>query len=138
MLRMVMLQDSSGAVLPGVTVEAASPALIERVLLVVTDSAGRYAIINLRPGTYVVTFTLSGFQRRAGIGSPPRGAPTTRTDRFKPTTFPTICASSSAKEIGTTLNGPRSVPPSMPTSACRPGRRASIRACPAALTGKRP
>ncbi len=64
-----LVQDSSGAVLPGVTVEAASPALIERLRTVVTDSAGRYAIISLRPGTYVVTFTLSGFKtvRREGI-----------------------------------------------------------------------
>jgi hypothetical protein len=64
-----VVQDSTGAVLPGVTVEASSPALIERVRSVVTDSAGRYAIIDLRPGTYVVTFSLSGFNsvRREGI-----------------------------------------------------------------------
>jgi hypothetical protein len=64
-----VVQDSSGGVLPGVTVEAASPALIERVRSVVTDSAGRYAIISLRPGDYVVTFSLPGFKtvRREGI-----------------------------------------------------------------------
>jgi hypothetical protein len=63
------VQDSSGAVLPGVTVEAASPALIEQSRTVVTDAAGRYAIENLRPGTYSVTFTLPGFRtfRREGI-----------------------------------------------------------------------
>jgi hypothetical protein len=62
-------RDASGAVLPGVTVEAASPALIERVRTVVTDGAGQYRIIDLRPGTYAVTFTLSGFStvRREGI-----------------------------------------------------------------------
>jgi hypothetical protein len=63
------VQDSSGAVIPGVTVEAASPALIERVRSAVTDDAGRYTIVNLRPGTYVVTFALPGFNtvRREGI-----------------------------------------------------------------------
>ena len=56
-----LVKDSSGAVLPGVTVEAASPALIEKVRSTSTDSAGRYRIENLRPGTYSVTFTLPGF-----------------------------------------------------------------------------
>jgi hypothetical protein len=55
------VRDSSGGVLPGVTVEAASPALIEKVRSVVTDNSGRYRIEDLRPGTYVVTFTLPGF-----------------------------------------------------------------------------
>ena len=61
--------DTSSAVLPGVTVEAASPALIEKVRTVVSDSEGRYNIIDLRPGTYTVTFTLPGFRvfRREGI-----------------------------------------------------------------------
>ena len=61
--------DGSGAVLPGVTVEAASPALIEKVRTAVTDSAGQYRILSLGPGTYSVTFTLSGFTtlRRVGI-----------------------------------------------------------------------
>ena len=54
-------RDASGAVVPGVTVEAASPALIEKVRIAVTDDAGRYTIINLRPGVYSVTFTLPGF-----------------------------------------------------------------------------
>ena len=64
-----LVQDTSGAVLPGVTVEASSDALIERVRSAVTDGAGRFAIISLRPGTYVVTFTLPGFRtvRREGI-----------------------------------------------------------------------
>jgi len=62
-------RDTSGAVLPGVTVEATSPALIERVRTVVTDSTGQYRIVDLRPGTYVVTFTLPGFStvKREGI-----------------------------------------------------------------------
>ena len=55
------VRDPSGAVLPGVTVEAASPVLIEKVKSAVTDAAGQYRIVDLRPGTYSVTFTLSGF-----------------------------------------------------------------------------
>jgi hypothetical protein len=64
-----VVKDASGAVLPGVTVEAASPALIEKVRSVTTDSTGQYKIITLRPGTYTVTFTLPGFAtvRREGI-----------------------------------------------------------------------
>src|SRR5207244_6619723 len=57
-----VVQDSTGAVMPGVTVEAASPALIEQARTAVTDSSGRYAVIDLRPGTYTVTFTLPGFK----------------------------------------------------------------------------
>ncbi|OLB60586.1 MAG: hypothetical protein AUI11_13320 [Acidobacteria bacterium 13_2_20CM_2_66_4] len=64
-----VVKDTSGAVMPGVTVEASSPALIERVRSVVTDSEGQYKIIDLRPGTYTVTFTLVGFStvKREGI-----------------------------------------------------------------------
>ena len=56
-----VVKDTSGAVLPGVTVEAASPALIEKVRSAISDSAGQYKITTLRPGTYTVTFTLPGF-----------------------------------------------------------------------------
>jgi hypothetical protein len=64
-----VVKDSSGAVLPGVTVEASSPALIERERTVVTDGAGQYKVVNLVPGVYAVTFTLTGFStvRREGI-----------------------------------------------------------------------
>ena len=55
------VRDASGAVLPGVTVDASSPALIEKVRSSVTNGAGQYRIENLRPGTYTVTFTLPGF-----------------------------------------------------------------------------
>jgi len=63
------VKDASGAVLPGVTVEAASPALIEKVRTVVTDGTGQYRIVNLPPGNYVVTFTLTGFNavKRDGV-----------------------------------------------------------------------
>ena len=62
-------RDTSGAVLPGVTVEASSPALIEKVRVVTTDSTGVYQIVDLRPGTYSVTFSLTGFRivKREGI-----------------------------------------------------------------------
>src|SRR5262249_53861321 len=56
-----VVKDTSGAVLPGVTVEAASPVLIEKVKTAVTDGTGTYRILDLRPGTYTVTFTLTGF-----------------------------------------------------------------------------
>src|ERR1044071_3962141 len=64
-----VVKDPSGAVLPGVTVEASSPALIEKVRSVVTDASGQYRIVALRPGTYSVTFTLTGFSvvKREGI-----------------------------------------------------------------------
>jgi hypothetical protein len=64
-----VVKDSTGAALPGVTVEAASPALIERVRSVISDGAGQYRIIDLSPGVYDVTFTLTGFKpiRRAGV-----------------------------------------------------------------------
>src|SRR5262245_7782295 len=54
-------RDTSGAVLPGVTVEASSDALIEKVRTVVTDDQGQYKILDLRPGTYALKFTLAGF-----------------------------------------------------------------------------
>ncbi|HEY7172444.1 MAG TPA: carboxypeptidase regulatory-like domain-containing protein [Vicinamibacterales bacterium] len=65
-------RDTTGAILPGVTVEAASPALIEKVRTVTTDEQGIYRIVDLRPGTYTVTFTLTGFStvRREGVELP--------------------------------------------------------------------
>ena len=68
------VKDTSGAVLPGVTVEVASPVLIEKVRSATTDGSGQYKITTLRTGTYTVTFTLSGFsvvktrRRRADVG----------------------------------------------------------------------
>ena len=62
-------KDTTGSVLPGVTVEAASPVLIEKIRTVVTDGSGQYKIENLRAGTYSVTFTLTGFNtvKREGV-----------------------------------------------------------------------
>src|SRR5258705_8731839 len=64
-----VVKDTSGAVLPGVTVEAMSPALIEGSRSSVTDGNGRFVIEQLRPGNYVITFTLAGFSKvqREGI-----------------------------------------------------------------------
>src|SRR5262245_34806496 len=64
-----VVKDSSGGVLPGVTVEAASPDLIEKVRTAITDESGRYRIVDLRTGTYSLTFTLTGFSvvKRDGI-----------------------------------------------------------------------
>ena len=63
------VRDASGGVLPGVTVEASSPALIEKTRTAVTDGSGQYRIVDLRPGTYALTFTLPGFNtvKRDGI-----------------------------------------------------------------------
>jgi hypothetical protein len=77
-----VVRDATGAVLPGVTVEASSPALIERVRTVTTDAAGLYRIIDLRPGVYTVTFTLGGFNtvKREGIELPANFTATINTE----------------------------------------------------------
>jgi hypothetical protein len=63
------IRDASGAVLPGVSVEASSPTLIEKVRTAVTDGTGQYRLINLPPGSYALTMTLQGFTtvRREGL-----------------------------------------------------------------------
>ena len=63
------VRDSSGSVLPGVTIEATSDALIERTRMAVSDGLGQWRIIDLRPGVYTVTFSLAGFSRvvREGV-----------------------------------------------------------------------
>jgi hypothetical protein len=63
------VKDTSGALLPGVTVEASSPALIEKTRAAVTDNAGQYKIVDLPPGPYAIAFTLTGFKtvRREGV-----------------------------------------------------------------------
>src|SRR6185436_13331340 len=59
----VVIRDPSGAVLPGVTIEAASPALIEKVRSAVSDGTGQYRIENLTPGTYKISYSLPGFAK---------------------------------------------------------------------------
>jgi Carboxypeptidase regulatory-like domain len=77
-----VVRDASGAVMPGVTVEAASDALIDKSRSAVTDGTGQYRIIDLRPGTYTVTFTLVGFStvRREGLVLPADFVATVNTD----------------------------------------------------------
>ncbi|NOT25894.1 MAG: TonB-dependent receptor [Acidobacteria bacterium] len=77
-----VVRDTSGGVLPGVTVEAASPALIEKVRTAVSDSEGLYRLVDLRPGDYVVTFTLPGFNtfRRDGLTLPANFTATVNAD----------------------------------------------------------
>ena len=75
-----VVRDSSGGVLPGVTVEASSPALIEKTRSVLTDGSGQYKIIELRPGTYDVTFSLPGVATVKREGSSWRG-PSRRRER---------------------------------------------------------
>src|SRR5436189_1868429 len=67
-----VVKDTSGAVLPGVTVEAASPALIEKTRSTVTDESGGFRIVDLRPGIYSLTFSLEGFSsvKREGLELP--------------------------------------------------------------------
>ena len=64
-----VVTDQTGGVLPGVTIEASSPVLIEKVRTAVSDGNGRYQFVDLQPGAYNVTFTLPGFStvRREGI-----------------------------------------------------------------------
>ena len=75
-----LVKDTSGAVLPGVAVEAASPVLIEKSRTTVTDGTGQYRITNLTPGTYTVTFTLLGFTtvKREGVELTGAGVTTTQ------------------------------------------------------------
>jgi len=82
-----VVKDATGAVLPGVTVEAASPALIEQVRTATTDASGSYKIENLRPGVYTITFTLPGFSTVLHRPRPGRGAdvpPDGRDDHQRP------------------------------------------------------
>ena len=77
-----VVRDESGGVLPGVTVEAASPVLIEKVRTAVTDDQGRFNIVDIRPGVYRITFTLTGFNTvvRDNVEVPGGVAVTTNVD----------------------------------------------------------
>src|SRR5262249_36838437 len=76
------VKDASGAVLPGVTVTATSPALIEKSKTTVSDPSGQYRIVDLRPGTYEVNFELTGFQtvKREGVELPANFTATVNAD----------------------------------------------------------
>src|SRR5439155_12116423 len=77
-----VVKDASGGVLPGVSVEVASPVLIEKVRTATSDSTGQYRITDLLPGTYTLTFTLSGFAtaKREGVELTGSGVTTINAD----------------------------------------------------------
>jgi carboxypeptidase family protein len=107
------VRDSSGGALPGVTVEVASPALIERVRSVVTDGEGRYRITALRPGAYTVTFTLTGFTtlKREGIDVQTGFAATVNTELAVGTLNETITVTGQAPLVDVTSTAQQTVFP---------------------------
>ena len=96
-----VVRDTTGAVMPGVTVEASSPALIERVRTATSDAQGQYKILDLRPGTYTVTFTLPGFStvKREGIELPATFTATVNADLRIGAIEETVTVSSSAPTL---------------------------------------
>ena len=96
-----LVRDESGGVLPGVTVEAASPVLIEKVRTGVTDEQGRYRIVDLRPGPYRITFTLTGFSTvvREGVDVPTNVTVTINADLKVGTLQETITVSGAAPVV---------------------------------------
>ncbi|HUR32553.1 MAG TPA: TonB-dependent receptor [Vicinamibacterales bacterium] len=98
-----VVKDASGGVLPGVTVEAASPELIEKVKTVVTDDRGLYTIVDLRPGVYTVTFSLTGFStfKREGLELPASFTATVNADLKVGSLEETITVSGSSPIVDT-------------------------------------
>jgi hypothetical protein len=96
-----LVRDESGGVLPGVTVEAASPVLIEKVRSAVTDEQGRYRIVDLRPGTYRISFTLTGFSTfvRDGVDVPTNVTVTINADLKVGTLQETVTVSGAAPVV---------------------------------------
>lgn len=107
------VRDTSGAVLPGVTVEASSPALIEKTRSVVTDGEGQYRIVDLRPGLYAVTFTLTGFStvKREGVELPANFTATINADLRVGSLEETITVSGQSPVVDVQNTAPRSVIP---------------------------
>ena len=99
-----IVRDTSGAVLPGVTVEASSPALIEKTRAVTTDGEGRYNIVDLRPGVYSVTFALEGFStvKRDGVELPSNFTATVNGELKVGSLEETITVSGSSPVVATT------------------------------------
>ena len=96
-----VVRDTTGGVLPGVTVEATSPALIEKVRTVVTDSQGVYRIVDLRPGRYNITFSLAGFSSliREGIDLPATFTATVNVEMRVGTVQETVTVSGSSPAV---------------------------------------
>lgn len=99
-----VVKDSSGAVLPGVTVEASSDALIERVRAVISDSQGLYRIVDLRPGTYELTFALPGFNtfKREGLELPSEFTATVNAELRVGTVEETVTVTGESPVVDTT------------------------------------
>ena len=106
-----VVRDTSGAVLPGVSVEATSPVLIEKARTVVTDGSGQYRIVDLEPGTYTVTFTLPGFTtiKREGVELTGGGVTTINADLRVGTVEETITVSGTTPIIDTQTSTKREV-----------------------------
>lgn len=118
-----LVKDPSGAVLPGVTVEASSPVLIEKVRSVVTDDQGRYTIIDLRPGLYKVLFSLPGFStlERDGVELPANFTATIDAELRVGALEETVIVSGAAPLVDvqssqTTVNLQREVMDALPTA----------------------
>src|SRR5262249_5799435 len=106
-----VVKDSSGAVLPGVEVEASSEALIEKSRTGTTDGQGVYKIVDLRPGLYTVTFTLAGFQtiKREGIELPSNFTATVNADLKIGTVTESVTVSGSSPVVDVQSNTRASV-----------------------------
>ena len=104
-----LVRDESGAVLPGVTVEASSPVLIERTRSVLTDDQGRYRVVDLRPGVYTLTFALDGFSRvaRDGIELPANFVATVNVDLKVASLAETVTVSGASPLVDTCSRHPR-------------------------------
>ena len=121
-----VVKDTSGAVLPGVTVEVASPVLIEKTRSVVTDENGAYRLVDLRPGVYTVTFTLPGFStvKRDAVPLESNFTMTLNTEMKVGALEETVTVSGSSPVVdvqtdrkSTRLNSSHFVPSRMPSSA---------------------
>ena len=106
-----VVRDSSGAVIPGVTVEASSPALIEKVRSVVSDAQGQYRIVDLRPGVYAVTFSLPGFTsvRRDGVELPANFTATINAELSVGALEETVTVSGASPVVDVQNTQPRSI-----------------------------
>ena len=120
-----IVRDASGAILPGVNVEAAGPALIEKSRAVVTDGTGQYRIVDLKPGTYTVTFTLTGFStvRREGIELTGAGVTTINADLRVGAVEETITVSGATPVVDTQTSTKREVVLSSEVLAAVPATR---------------
>ncbi len=98
-----VIRDASAAVLPGVSVEAASPVLIEKARTVVSDGTGQYRITDLPPGSYVLTFTLTGFTtvRREGLVVSGSGVVTANADLRVGAVAETVTVSAASPVVDT-------------------------------------